>query len=179
MSKKLMSKKLNLHNPENAKKLAKKISKVADVSHSAALNVIAKELGFTDWHHYIKVCGAKSSEKSLGLKLMKIPIDVEYDSAVFTGLHEVMDAAAGDYRYRVIVDSKTQYLIDENADKIIAWLRIYSKDVDYKFVLENLEIERGFPTFGFSLEFYLTTGELSEAKVFADAFFTFLNSLIE
>lgn len=172
-----MSEKLNLHNPENAKKLAKKVSNAIDVSHSAALNVIAKELGFTDWHHYIKVCGAKPAKESHGMRLLTIPIDVKYDSAPFTGLHEVMDAEEGDYRYRVTVDSKTRYSIDENADQIIVWLRKYSEDVDYRIILENLEIERGFPAFGFSLDFYLTTGELSEAKAFANAFFTFLNSL--
>jgi len=174
-----MSEKLNLHNPENAKKLAKKVSKVTDISHSEALNLIAKDLGFTDWHHYLKVCGSNASSKKHELKLKQIPIDVEFDNAVFTGLYEDCEYQenSDSYRFRIGVDSKTCYNIDQNADLIINWLRKYSEGVEYRFVFEMLEIERGFPVFGFSLDFYLTTCDRDEAKTFANDFFSFLNSL--
>jgi hypothetical protein len=173
-----MSEKTNLHSPDNAKKLAKRISKATPLSHSEALELIAKELGYTSWHHYLKECGEKPRPQQEGIEHHRIELDVPYDQAFPTGLHEVKGwEDAYSHRFSVIVDSRTRYAIDENADRIIDWLKKYSENVDYRFVLEGLGIDRGFPAFGSSLDFFLTTTDLAEAKAFGEAFFTFLNSL--
>lgn len=174
-----MSEKLSLRNPENAKKLAKKVSKATDLSHSESLEFIAKELGFTSWHNYIKVCGkASPGEESRGIELCLVNLDIDYDKTVSTGLFEVSDWEESLLRrFKITVDSKTDYDIDNNSESIFEWLRDYSKTLDYEIYVEGVDIKWGIIQYGFSLELSLGTSDLDAAKRFATDFFSFLNTL--